>query len=89
MNGNVVCNDEVQVAMEAWNKKLKEAKYIAKFHGDELLADQHRVLTGPIPDLRAVFTFKNAKQIWIVAWKMLKGQGLDVSYMNQYNNLPR
>ena len=67
--------------VEELNSELKAAAqdYQAEFHGDELLADKQIATTGTLLDIRDVFTWGNAKQIWEVLSKMVAGQGLDVS----------
>ena len=66
-----------------WNSELGAAAkdYQAEFHGDELLGDKQVVPTGTLLDIRDVFTWGNAKQIWEVLSKMVTGQGLDVSVL--------
>ena len=66
--------------MDALNAKLKESEYVAKFHGDDLLADKQTVMTGLWDDLRSVFTQKNASSIGTVAWDKLTGKEVEVSF---------
>jgi hypothetical protein len=79
VDGHAVGESEPQVASDDWNAELKKAEYVAKFHGDELLADKQNVVTGLLNDIRNVFTFRNAKEIGTVGWKAFTGKGLDVS----------
>ena len=60
-----------------------------EFHGDKLLADKQRKQTGLLLDLRRVFTFKNAPEIFKVLVVALQGKGLDVCTMftNEANHL--
>ena len=68
-------------AVDEFNSELEAAAtdYQNKFHGDELLGDKQILPTGTLLDIRDVFTWSNAKQIWEVLSKMITGQGLDVS----------
>ncbi len=77
-NGNIVKSGK---AVEELNSELKVAakNYQANFHGDELLADKQIMPTGTLLDIRDVFNWGNAKQIWDVLSKLVTGQGLDVS----------
>ena len=52
--------------------------YQSEFHGDELLGDKQTLPTGTLLDIRDVFTWGNAKEIWVVLSKWATGQGLDV-----------
>ena len=63
------------------NSDLEAAarKYQAAFHGDDLLGDNQIVLTGTLVDIRDIFVWRNAKQIWRVVSRLFTGQGLDVS----------
>ena len=63
-------NSDLQVAAR---------KYQAAFHGDDLLGDKQIVLTGTLLDIRDIFVWRNATQIWRVLSKLFTGQGLDVS----------
>lgn len=81
VNGHAVGESKAQAAMDDWNAKLKTAEYVAKFHGDELLADKQNVMTGTLNDIRKVLTLRNAKEIGTVGWKMATGKGLDVSFI--------
>ena len=67
--------------VDEFNSELEAAAkdYQTKFHGDELLGDKQVLPTGTLLDIRDVFTWSNAKQIWEVLAKMITGQGLDVS----------
>lgn len=67
--------------VEELNSELGAAakNYQPEFHGDELLGDKQIVPTGTLLDIRDVFTWGNAKQIWEVLSKMVTGHGLDVS----------
>ena len=69
--------------VEELNNELGAAAkdYQTAFHGDELLGDKKIVPTGTLLDIRDVFTWGNAKQIWEVLSKMITGQGLDVSIL--------
>ena len=78
LNGRSGGKNEEKISVEHLNKRLKDAKYEANFHGDALLADKAIVTTGLLDDLHKVFTLKNAKDIATVAWGLLKGQGLNV-----------
>ena len=73
------------------NSDLEAAarKYQAAFHGDDLLGDKQIVLTGTLLDIRDIFVWRNAKQIWKVIAKLFTGQGLDVSALpsNVYHGL--
>ena len=73
MNGHVDVIDQL-------NKNLKNAKDFAKFHGDELIGDKQTALSGWLTDIRDVFTFKNARSIGAVAWKLATRKGLDVRH---------
>ena len=70
-------------SMKCLNSDLEAAakKYQATFHGDNLLGDKQVVLTGTLLDIRDIFIWRNAKQIWNVVSKWFAGQGLDVSAM--------
>ena len=72
---------KVGKAVDEFNSELEAAAkdYQVKFHGDELLGDKQVLPTGTLLDIRDVFTWSNAKQIWEVLSKMITGQGLDVS----------
>ena len=50
------------------NSDLEAAarKYQAAFHGDDLLGDKQIVLTGTLLDIRDIFVWRNAKQVWKV-----------------------
>ena len=63
------------------NSDLEAAarKYQAAFHGNNLLGDKQIVLTGTLLDIRDIFVWRNAKQIWEVIFKWFTGKGLDVS----------
>ena len=67
-------------AVKDLNSELEIAakNYRPEFHGDELLGDKQTLPTGTLLDIRDVFTWGNAKQIWEVLSKMVAGQGLDV-----------
>ncbi len=69
--------------VEELNSELGAAAkdYQTAFHGDELLGDKQILPTGTLLDIRDVFTWGNAKQIWEVLSKMITGQGLDVSIL--------
>ena len=73
----------IDTAFESLNARLKNAEYVAKFHGDELLADKQTVHTGTLTDIRDVLTFKNLGNILKVATNSLTGKGLDVSFPNR------
>ena len=62
-------NNELEIAAK---------NYQPEFHGDELLGDKQTLPTGTLLDIRDVFTWGNAKQIWMVLSKLVAGQGLDV-----------
>ena len=66
------------------NSDLEAAarKYQAAFHGDDLLGDKQIVLTGTLADIRDIFVWRNAKQIWRVISRLFAGQGLDVSTLS-------
>lgn len=74
--------------VEELNSELGVAAndYQAEFHGDELLGDKQIAPTGTLLDIRDVFTWGNARQIWEVLAKKIAGQGLDVSTL-QYDRL--
>lgn len=71
---------ELGKTVEELNSELGAAAkdYQAEFHGDELLGDKQIVPTGTLLDIRDVFTWGNARQIWEVLSKKIAGQGLDV-----------
>lgn len=82
VNGHVSgSTPQVGKAVDELNSELKAAAkdYQIKFHGDVLLGDKEILPTGTLLDIRDVFTWSNAKQIWEVLSKMITGQGLDVS----------
>ena len=66
--------------MKELNGELEIAakNYHPEFHGDELLGDKQILPTGTLLDIRDVFTWDNARQIWMVLSKLVTGQGLDV-----------
>lgn len=66
--------------VEELNSELGVAAndYRAEFHGDELLGDKQIAPTGTLLDIRDVFTWGNARQIWEVLFKKIAGQGLDM-----------
>ena len=78
MNGY---ESKAQTAMADLNAELKKSKYVAEFHGDELLADKQNMMTGAWTDMRDVLTLENAKDIGKVGWRMLRGKGVDVSLL--------
>ena len=82
INGNASGSTaKVGKAVDDFNSELEAAAkdYQSKFHGDELLGDKQVLPTGTMLDIRDVFTWSNAKQIWEVLSKLMTGQGLDVS----------
>ena len=78
MNGN---DSKAHATMDDLNVELKKARYVANFHGDELLADKQNVITGTWTDVRDVLTLENAREIGKVGWNFLRGKGLDVSFL--------
>ena len=67
--------------VEDLNSDLKAAarRYQVAFHGDDLLGDKQIVPTGTLLDIRDIFVWRNAKQIWRVISNWFAGHGLDVS----------
>ena len=78
MNGAASGGSKTGATMEDLNSKLKKATYVAKFHGDELLADKHRVMTGLWTDIRDVVTPSNIAEIVKVGWTKFTTKKLDV-----------
>jgi hypothetical protein len=71
-------------ALEDLDKELRDAEYMAQYHGDELLADKHVARNTWKSfqwwvDISPAFAPKNLGSVAGVAWGMMKGKGLDVN----------
>ena len=78
MNGHTNGKAPPKDLMEEWDKSLKDARAVAEFQGDKLLADKHIKLTGICYDLWKVLHPRNVPEITKIAAKLLFRRGLDV-----------
>ncbi|KAI9723451.1 MAG: hypothetical protein M1828_004181 [Chrysothrix sp. TS-e1954] len=84
MNGHRVKGSQAAPDFTTLNGQLNDVKVsssMAKFHGDELLADQTTPLSGIFADVRDVLTLKGAANIAVMGTKALLRQGTDVPRM--------
>lgn len=77
MNGHTNSNGTPKDLMEEWDKSLKEARAVAEFQGDKLLANNIK-LTGICYDMWKVLRPRNVPEITKIATKLLFRRGLDV-----------
>ncbi|KAL9630499.1 MAG: hypothetical protein Q9204_004692 [Flavoplaca sp. TL-2023a] len=78
MNGHTNSKGPSRDLMKEWDKSLKDARAVAEFQGDKLLADKHIKLTGIFYDLWKVLHPRNVPEITKIATKLLFRRGLDV-----------